>query len=62
MLECYKVMILTKGNDLKRRTLGDRDKKLISHLEVLEIKNGAKEVREGVATEEEDLGELPCSP
>jgi hypothetical protein len=42
--------------------LGDRVKKLISHLEVLEIKNGAKEVREGVAMEEEDLGELPCSP
>jgi hypothetical protein len=62
MLECYKVMILTEGNDLKRRTLGDRVKKLISHLEVLEIKNGAKEVREGVPREEEDLGEPPCSP
>jgi hypothetical protein len=33
-----------------------------SHLEALEIENGAKEVREGVPTEEEDLGESPCSP
>jgi hypothetical protein len=39
-----------------------RSKKMISHLEVLEIKNGVKEVREGVPTEEEDLGEPPCSP
>jgi hypothetical protein len=40
--------------------LRDQVEKLISHLEVLEIKNGAKEVREGVPTEE-DLVEPPCS-
>jgi hypothetical protein len=56
------MMILTKGNDPKRRTLRDRVAKPISHLEVLEIENGAKEVREGVPTEEKDLGEPPCSP
>jgi hypothetical protein len=62
MLECYKIMILIKGNDLKRRTLRDQVEKPISHLEVLEIENGAKEVREGVPTKEEDHGEPPCSP
>jgi hypothetical protein len=57
------MMSLTKGNNLKWRTLRDQVKKLISHLEVLEIKNGEEEVREGVPTEEEeDLGEPPCSP
>jgi hypothetical protein len=55
------MIILTEGNDLKWRTLRDKVEKLISHLEVLEIKNGAKEVREGVPTEEEDLVEPPCS-
>jgi hypothetical protein len=55
------MIILTEGNDLKWRTLRDQVEKLISHLEVLEIKNGAKEVREGVPTEEEDLVEPPCS-
>jgi hypothetical protein len=44
------------------KNIEDRVKKLISHLEVMEIKNGAKEVREGVPTEEDDLGVLPCSP
>jgi hypothetical protein len=62
MLECYKMVILTEGNGLKWRTLRDQVEKMISHLEVLEIKNGVKEVREGVPTEEEDLGEPPCSP
>jgi hypothetical protein len=61
MLECYKVMTLTEGNDLELRTLRDRVKKPISHLKVLEIENGVKEVRE-VVPMEEDLGELPCSP
>jgi hypothetical protein len=61
MLECYKVMTLTEGNDLEQRTFRDRVKKLISHLEILEIKNGAKAVGEGVPMEE-DLGEPPCSP
>jgi hypothetical protein len=55
------MIILTEANDLKWRTLRDQVEKLISHLEVLEIKNGAKEVREGVPTEEEDLVEPPCS-
>jgi hypothetical protein len=36
--------------------------KLISHLEVLETERLAKRMREGVPTEEEDLGEPPCSP
>jgi hypothetical protein len=56
------MVILTEGNGLKWRTLRDQVEKMISHLEVLEIKNGVKEVREGVPTEEEDLGEPPCSP
>jgi hypothetical protein len=55
------VMTLTEGNDLEQRTFRDRVKKLISHLEILEIKNGAKAVGEGVPMEE-DLGEPPCSP
>jgi hypothetical protein len=37
------------------------DQKLISHLEVLEIEDRAKEVRKGVPMEE-DLGEPPYSP
>jgi hypothetical protein len=62
MLECYKAMTLTEGNNLKQRTSRDRVKKPISHLEVLEIKNETKEVREWVPTKEEDLGEPPFSP
>jgi hypothetical protein len=36
--------------------------KLISHLEVEETKRLAERMREGVLTEKDDLGELPCSP
>jgi hypothetical protein len=36
--------------------------KLMSHLEVKETKRLAERMREGVSIEEDDLGELPCSP
>jgi hypothetical protein len=62
MLKHYKVNILTKGIDLEWNTLRDRVKKLFSHLGDLDIEELVKEVRERVPLEEEDLGELPCSP
>jgi hypothetical protein len=62
MLKHYKVNILTKGIDLEWNTLRDQVKKLFSHLGDLDIKELVKEVRERVPLEEEDLGELPCSP
>jgi hypothetical protein len=36
--------------------------KLISHLEVEEAERLAERKREGVPTEKDDLGEMPCSP
>jgi hypothetical protein len=36
-------------------------RKLISHLEVEETEILAERMREGVPTEEDDLGEPPCS-
>jgi hypothetical protein len=62
MLEHYNVSNLTKGIDLERSKLRDRVKKRVSHLEVLEIKNEAKKVGEGVPSVEEVLGDPPCSP
>jgi hypothetical protein len=62
MLKHYKVNILTKGIDLEWNTLRDQVKKLFSHLGDLDIEELMKEVRERVPLEEEDLGELPCSP
>jgi hypothetical protein len=62
MLKHYKVNILTKGIDLEWNTLRDQVKKLFSHLGDLDIEELVKEVRERVPLEEEDLGELPCSP
>jgi hypothetical protein len=61
VLKHYKVNILTKGINLEWNTLRDRVEKLISHLGDLEIEELAKEVRERVPLEEEDLGEPPCS-
>jgi hypothetical protein len=62
MLRHYEVNILTKGIDLEWNTLRDQIKKLISHLGGLEIEELAMEGRERVPLEEEDLGDLPCSP
>jgi hypothetical protein len=62
MLRHYEVNILTKGIDLEWNTLRDQIKKLISHRGGLEIEELAMEGRERVPLEEEDLGDLPCSP
>jgi hypothetical protein len=62
MLRHYEVNILTKGIDLEWNTLRDQIKKPISHLGGLEIEELAMEGRERVPLEEEDLGDLPCSP
>jgi hypothetical protein len=47
MLEHYNVRKLTEGIDLEWSKLRDRVQKWFSHLEVLDIENEAKEVREG---------------
>jgi hypothetical protein len=62
MLECYKMMILTEGNDLKRRTLRDQVKKMIFHLGGLETIELVEGMKERVPTEEEDPRESPHEP
>jgi hypothetical protein len=62
MLECYKMMILTEGNDLKQRTLRDRVKKLIFHLGGLETDELQEGMKERVPTKEEDPREAPHEP
>jgi hypothetical protein len=62
MLECYKMIILTEGNDLKRRTLRDRVEKLIFHLRGLETDELVEGMKERVSTEEEDPREAPHEP
>jgi hypothetical protein len=62
MLECYNMMILTEGNDLKWRTLRDRVKKPIFHLGGLETDELAEGMKERAPMEEEDPREAPHEP
>jgi hypothetical protein len=62
VLEHYNVSNLTEGIDLEQSKLRDRVEERLSHLEVFEIENEAKDVRQGVPSVEEDLGQPPCSP
>jgi hypothetical protein len=56
------VNILTKGIDLEWNILRDQVEKPISYLGGLEIEELVMEGRERVPLEEENLGNLPCSP
>jgi hypothetical protein len=62
MLECYKMMILTEGNDLKWRTLRDRAEKPMFHLGGLETDELTEGMKERVPTEEENPREAPYEP
>jgi hypothetical protein len=62
MLECYKMMILAKGNDLKCRTLRDWVENPIFHLGGLETDELAEGMKDRVPTEEEDPTEALHEP